>query len=138
MLEVVVRAALCTLLLALVVQSCLWALRVRHATLQLAAWTAVLVASLAMPALQCMVPTALPAPVLSFSLAKVVEPATPAPRSALPQNSSAGATMTRAAGAHQTFTPPEPHPIFAWSEWLTRAYVFAACAMLLCAAAARR
>ena len=34
MLEVVVRAALCTLLLAVVVQLALWALRVRHAKLQ--------------------------------------------------------------------------------------------------------
>lgn len=30
MLEVVVRAAICTQLLALVVQLCLWTLRVRH------------------------------------------------------------------------------------------------------------
>ena len=33
MLEVVARAALCTLLLAFVVQLCLWALRVRHSDL---------------------------------------------------------------------------------------------------------
>ena len=131
MLEVVVRAALCTLLLALVVQLCLWGLRVRHATLQLATWTAVLVASLAMPVLQRVVPTALPAPLLSFSLAKLVDPATPAPHSALPEISDGGATVTRAADTHQTFARLESHKTFAWSEWLAKAYVFVACAMLL-------
>ena len=131
MLEVVVRAALCTLLLALVVQLCLWALRVRHANLQLSAWTAVLVASLAMPVLQREVPTALPAPLLSFSLAEVVDPATPASRSALPQVSYPSAAVTPAPEAHQTFAWPESHPSFAWGEWLTEAYVFVASAMLL-------
>ena len=131
MLEVVVRAALCTLLLALVVQLCLWGLRVRHANLQLSAWTAVLVASLAMPVLQRVVPTALPAPLLSFSLAQVVDPATPAPRSALPQISYPGAAVTRAPEAHQTFTWLESHQSFARGEWLTKAYVFVASAMLL-------
>jgi beta-lactamase regulating signal transducer with metallopeptidase domain len=131
MLEVVVEAALCTLLLALVVQLCLRGLRVRHATLQLAAWTAVLVASLAMPVLQRVVPTAVPAPLLSFSLANVVDPATPAPRSALPEISGSSATVTRTADTHQTFTRLESHKTFAWSEWLAKAYVFVACAMLL-------
>ena len=44
MLEVVVRAAICTLLLAFVVQLCLRTLRVRRPKLLLSAWTAVLVA----------------------------------------------------------------------------------------------
>jgi beta-lactamase regulating signal transducer with metallopeptidase domain len=131
MLEVVVRAALCTLLLALVVQLCLWALRVRHANLLLSAWTAVLVASLAMPALQGVAPSALPLPLPSFSLAGVVDPVTPAPRSALPTFSASGATATRPSEAHRGFTPLEPDQIFAWSEWLTTAYVFVACVMLL-------
>ena len=131
MLEVVVRAALCTLLLALVVQLCLWGLRVRHANLQLSAWTAVLVASLAMPILQRVVPTALPAPLLSFSLAQVVDPATPAPRSALPQISYPSAAVTGAPEAHQTFTQQESHPSFARGEWLTKAYVLVASAKLL-------
>jgi beta-lactamase regulating signal transducer with metallopeptidase domain len=131
MLEVVVRAALCTLLLALVVQLFLWGLRVRHANLQLSAWTAVLVASLAMPVLQRVVPTALPAPLLSFSPAQLADPATPAPRSALPQISYPSAAVTRAPEAHQSFTWLESHPSFAWGEWLTKAYVFVASAMLL-------
>ena len=52
MLEALVSAALRTLLLALLVELCLRILRVRHPQLLLAAWTAVLMASLAMPFLQ--------------------------------------------------------------------------------------
>jgi len=51
MLEIVVRAAIGTLLLAFVVQLGLWTLRVRQAKLLLSAWTAVLIASMAMPAI---------------------------------------------------------------------------------------
>jgi beta-lactamase regulating signal transducer with metallopeptidase domain len=131
MLEVVIRAALCTLLLALVVQLCLWGLRVRHAKLQLSAWTAVLVASLAMPALQRVVPAALPVPLLSFSLAEAVDPATSAPRSGGPGVSNAGATVTLVSEAHKTFSWLESCQTFAWGEWLAKAYVFVACAMLL-------
>ena len=61
MLEIVVRAAICTLLLALVVKLCLWMLRVRHPKLLLSAWTSVLIASVAMPVLQRL-PSAVPAP----------------------------------------------------------------------------
>jgi beta-lactamase regulating signal transducer with metallopeptidase domain len=52
MLEALASAALRTLLLALLVELCLRMLRVRHAQLLLAAWTAVMVASLVMPILQ--------------------------------------------------------------------------------------
>ncbi len=51
MLEIVVRAAIATLLLAFVVQLGLWALRVRQPKLLLSAWAAVLIASMAMPAI---------------------------------------------------------------------------------------
>ena len=132
MLEVVVKAALCTLLLALAIQLSLWVVRVRHAKLQLSAWTAVLVASLAMPVLLHVVPAALPVPLLSsFSLAEVVDPgpATPAPRPALPSN--AGATVTRASQAQAAFARLEPDGTSAWSQLLTKAYVFMAGAMLL-------
>jgi beta-lactamase regulating signal transducer with metallopeptidase domain len=141
MLEVVVRAALCSLLLALVIQLSLWGLRVRHAHLQLSAWTAVLIASLAMPALQCTVPTALPAPLLSFSLAEVVDPATPAQRSALPQVSDPAAAVTRASEAQRALAWLQSlgtlawrewlAKAYAWREWLAKAYVFVACALLL-------
>jgi bla regulator protein blaR1 len=122
---------LSTLLLALVVQLCLWGLRVRHAKLQLAAWTAVLLASLAMPALQRVVPTALPVPLLSFSVAQAVDPAAPAPRSGLPGVSDSGATVTLASEAHKTFSRLESYQVFAWGGWLAKAYGFVACAMLL-------
>ena len=49
MLEIVGGAELSTLLLAALVQLALWALRIRHVNLALAAWTALLIASLAMP-----------------------------------------------------------------------------------------
>jgi BlaR1 peptidase M56 len=51
MLEIVVRAAIGTQILALAVQFGLWTLRVRRPRLMLSAWTAVLIASLAMPAI---------------------------------------------------------------------------------------
>jgi beta-lactamase regulating signal transducer with metallopeptidase domain len=56
MLEIVVRAAMGTMLLAFVVQLCLWALRVRRPKLLLSAWTAVLAASVAMPAISSTIP----------------------------------------------------------------------------------
>jgi bla regulator protein blaR1 len=51
MLEIVVRAAIGTQILALAVQLGLWTLRVRQPKLMLSAWIAVLIASLAMPAI---------------------------------------------------------------------------------------
>lgn len=56
MLETLAQAALRTLLLAAAVQLGLWLFRVRRAQLRLAAWTVVLAASLAMPAIQWATP----------------------------------------------------------------------------------
>src|SRR5450631_48622 len=134
MLEVVVRAALCTLLLALVVQLCLWTLRVRHSKLLLSAWTAVLVASVAMPALQRTIPSAVPtllsrpfslAGSLTGSPAAIVNPGMRKPLLPLSIFSSpisrSGATTARAS---------EPQA-FAWRKWLTGAYVLVASLLLL-------
>lgn len=65
MLEALLGAALRTLLLALLVELGLRILRVRHPQLLLAAWTAVLMASLAMPVLQryALITVPLPIPV---------------------------------------------------------------------------
>ena len=52
MLDILGQAALRTLLLAAIVQLGLWLLRIRRPQLRLTAWTVVLAASLAMPALQ--------------------------------------------------------------------------------------
>ena len=140
MLEVVIRAALCTLLLAFLIQLCLWALRVRHAQLLLSTWTAVLVASIAMPALQHMMPSLVPAPLArSFSMASAmtrsampssvassvagaINPAATSRRLASPAVSAANATATHA---------EKPRQPFRWREWLTAAYVLAASVLLL-------
>lgn len=63
MLETLASAALRTLLLALLVELCLRTLRVRHAQLLLAAWTAVMVASLVMPILERWAPITVLLPV---------------------------------------------------------------------------
>jgi hypothetical protein len=80
MLETLVTAALRTLLLWLIVALCLRGLRVRHAQLLLAVWTAVLVASLGMPMLQRHLSIVAPLPVelpASFSgLSALDAPAT--------------------------------------------------------------
>ena len=60
MLEVLGEAALRTVLLAAVVKLGLWLLRIRRAQLLLIAWTVILAASLAMPALQWATPLRLP------------------------------------------------------------------------------
>ena len=61
MLDIVAEAALRAVVLAAVVQLGLWLFRIRHAQLLLVAWTVVLAASLAMPALQWATPLELPA-----------------------------------------------------------------------------
>jgi beta-lactamase regulating signal transducer with metallopeptidase domain len=124
MLEIVVRAAICTLLLAVVVQVCLWMLRVRQPKLLLAAWTAVLFVSVAMPALQRVIPSAFPALLSrSFSPAAIVSPVVRAPLPAVASGISAsGATMARAW---------EPYRAFAWREWLTGGYVLVAAFLVL-------
>lgn len=60
MLDILGQAALRTLLLAAIVQLGLWLLRIRRPQLRLSAWTVVLAASLAMPALQRATPLRLP------------------------------------------------------------------------------
>ena len=125
MLEIVVRAAICTLLLALVVQLCLLTLRVRHPRLLLSAWTAVLVASVTMPALQRAIPSAVPTKQSrSISPAGIVNRGIVQllPLSVVsPAISSSGAAAVRAL---------EPQQIFAWRKWLAEAYVFVATLLL--------
>jgi beta-lactamase regulating signal transducer with metallopeptidase domain len=82
MLEIFIAAALRTTLLSLIVALCLRALRVWHAQLLLAVWTAVLVASLAMPMLQRHLSIVAPLPVdlpTSFSGLSVLKTPTTHP-----------------------------------------------------------
>ncbi len=118
MLEALVSAALRTLLLALLVELCLRILRVRHPQLLLAAWTAVLMASLAMPFLQryalITIPIAVDLPVSFADLPGGGEsPAIDAVN---------GATPTVAVSAHG-----EP----ALRLWLMGVYLIVAAAMLV-------
>jgi beta-lactamase regulating signal transducer with metallopeptidase domain len=126
MLEVVVRAAICTLLLALVLKLFLWTLRVRHPQLLLSAWTAVLIASLAMPALQLFITSAVPASLSrSFSPAGIVNPrvAEQLPSlSAISSILSSGATATRGLKTNQQI---------AWRTWLTGGYALVATLLIL-------
>jgi beta-lactamase regulating signal transducer with metallopeptidase domain len=126
MLEIVVRAATCTLLLALVVKLCLWTLRVRHPKLLLSAWTAVLIASVAMPVLQRL-PSAVPAPLSrSFSPVGIVNPGVAAPLPPLSVISStifsSGATAARGLKTNRQI---------AWRTWLTDGYVLVATLLIL-------
>jgi beta-lactamase regulating signal transducer with metallopeptidase domain len=126
MLEIVVRAAICTLLLALVVKLCLWMLRVRHPKLLLSAWTAVLIASVAMPVLQRL-PSAVPAPLSrSFSPVGIVNPEVAAPLPPLSVISStifsSGATAARGLKTNRQI---------AWRTWLTDGYVLVATLLIL-------
>jgi beta-lactamase regulating signal transducer with metallopeptidase domain len=127
MLEVVVRAAICTLLLALVLKLFLWTLRVRHPQFLLSAWTAVLIASLAMPALQLFIPSAVPASLSrSFSPAGIVNPRVAEQLPSLSAISStirsSGATATRGLKTNQQI---------AWRTWLTGGYALVATLLIL-------
>jgi len=127
MVEVVVRAALCTLLLAGVVRLCLSTLRVRHPKLLLSAWTAVLVASVAMPVLQRAIPSVVPTlSSRSFSPALIASPGVRSPLSPLPAISSvissSGAATARVLESHRT-SP--------WRVWLAGGYVLVAALLLL-------
>jgi beta-lactamase regulating signal transducer with metallopeptidase domain len=117
MLEALVSAALRTLLLALLVDLCLRILRVRHPQLLLAAWTAVLMASLAMPLLQryalVTVPIAVDLPVSFADLPGSESPA---------MDAASGATPAVAVSVHG-----EP----AWRFWLLGGYLIVAAAMLV-------
>jgi beta-lactamase regulating signal transducer with metallopeptidase domain len=127
MLEVVIRAALCTLLVAVAVQLCLWALRVRHPELLLFTWTTVLIASGAMLALPRVIPSNVPASLSrSFSSAGIVVSGTGAPL--LPLSAISSAISSSSAIAMQA---SKPRQIIAWRNWLTGAYVGVACLLLL-------
>jgi beta-lactamase regulating signal transducer with metallopeptidase domain len=123
MLELLAGAALRTLLLAFLVGLGLRALRVRQPQLLLAAWTAVLVASLAMPVLQRHISITIPVPASldlprSFAdLPGVADPTVGAAQSATP----AAVVPEQSAPAHQP----------AWRFWLTVGYLVVAAAMLL-------
>ncbi len=134
MLEVVFRAALCALLLALVVQSGLYVFRVRQPQLLLSVWTAVLLASVAMPVLQHVIPQAVPVSLSgSLSLDRVIEVAKPA-KISRPQRplSSAVRSLTIpldkvARGPAIASTPPKA---FAWKTWGTGVYLSVAAILL--------
>jgi bla regulator protein blaR1 len=116
MFEILITAALRTALLSLIVALGLRALRVRHAQLLLAVWTAVLVASLAMPMLQRHISIVAPLPVdLPASLAglSVLQASTTPPVEM--------AATTAAAVIHHQID---------WLAWMTRAY-FAVTGMML-------
>lgn len=117
MLEALVSATLRTLLLALLVELCLRTLRVRHPQLLLAAWTAVLMASLAMPFLQSHALITVPISVdLPVSLADL-------PGSEIPAMDAVnGATPAVAVSVHGG-------P--AWRLWLLGGYLIVAGAMLV-------
>jgi beta-lactamase regulating signal transducer with metallopeptidase domain len=115
MLEALLGAALRTVLLALLVELCLRALRVRHPQLLLAAWTAVLAASLAMPMMQryalITVPVAIDLPVSFADLPGGESPAMAAADPAPPAVAVHGGT--------------------AWRLWLMGFYLIGAGAMLV-------
>jgi beta-lactamase regulating signal transducer with metallopeptidase domain len=128
--------------LAAVVQLALWAFRVSQAQLLLSAWTAVLLASLAMPVLQRAIPQAVPAQLArSLSLPVMIgrgEPATasrPAPRQPAGATSVALANTTSVPPAASTplrSAPPlQPSATFDWTTWLAAIYL-AVAAVLLC------
>lgn len=143
MIEALLGAALRTLLLAALVEFGLRALRVRHVQLLFAAWTAVLVASLAMPILQRYTPLTVPVAFelpTSFALspgtggavppaAEIATPgvaistptAPPATSSAVPQaNSDMGSGVGSDMGSD-----------VGWRLLLTAIYLFVMAAMLL-------
>jgi beta-lactamase regulating signal transducer with metallopeptidase domain len=124
MFEILVTAALRTLLLSLIVALCLRALRVRHAQLLLAVWTAVLVASLAMPMLQRHMTIVAPLPVdlpASFSGRSALKiPMTRRAETAAPTVSA-----TPAVAAATIHNPID------WRGWIGQVYFAVAGMMLL-------
>src|SRR3984957_3367130 len=118
MLEALVSATLRTLLLALLVELCLRILRVRHPQLLLAAWTAVLMASLAMPILQRYALVTVPIAVdLPVSFAEL-------PGGESPAMDAVGVNGATAAA------PVAVHSAPAWRLWLMGGYLIVAGAML--------
>jgi beta-lactamase regulating signal transducer with metallopeptidase domain len=117
MFEILITAALRTLLLSLIVALCLRVLRVRHAQLLLAVWTAVLVASLAMPMLQRHLSIAAPLPVdlpASFTGLSAFE-----------------ATAMRPVESVGPATAAAMHNPIDWRAWLGRVYFAVTAIMLL-------
>ncbi len=114
------EAACRTLLLAIVLQCALWLLRVRQARLLLLAWTVVLAASIAMPALLRLTPlqipigTALPAPLTDDAADTVQGPFLQTPPA-------------------DAFTGLQAHPPsasrFPSASWLPTAYLVVACGL---------
>jgi beta-lactamase regulating signal transducer with metallopeptidase domain len=123
MLEALASAALRTLLLAFLVELGLRMLRVRHAQLLLAAWTAVMVASLAMPVLQRSAPITLPSPVSVPLMAD-----RSAPPAALSSIDSAHPRPIESI-ASPVAAPMHDDPV--WRPWLTAGYLIVTGAMLL-------
>jgi bla regulator protein blaR1 len=122
MLEALVGAALRTLLLAVLVELGLRIMRVRHAQLLLAAWTAVLMASLAMPLLQryalITVPVAVDLPLSLADLANGESPAIAAVNMAAVNGVPPAVAVSVQGGP-------------AWRLWLTTGYLMVTGAMLL-------
>jgi beta-lactamase regulating signal transducer with metallopeptidase domain len=119
MLEALLGAALRTLLLACLVELGLRILRVCHPQLLLAAWTAVLMASLAMPVLQRYALITVPVPVAVDLPASLAD---------LPSGESAAmAAVSGVTPADAVPVPGEP----AWRLWLTAGYLMVAGAMLV-------
>jgi beta-lactamase regulating signal transducer with metallopeptidase domain len=130
MLEALLGAALRTLLLALLVGVGLRLLRVRHSQLLLAAWSAVLVASLAMPILQRYVLITVPVPVnlpVSLVNGRTAVPAVVAPAT------DVAVVPAPAAPAVAATVRPDAAPVhhFAWRFWLTMIYLVVAAALSL-------
>ena len=127
MLEALLSAALRALLLAVSVELCLRMLRVRHVQLLLAAWTAVLAASLAMPILQRYTPITVPLSV-ALPIAFPEGSAAPGVAVATPVVTAPLAAPLDAA-TPDAATPLRDAPV--WRSWLTAAYLIVAGAMLL-------
>lgn len=117
MLEILGQAALRTLLLAAIVRLGLWLLRIRRPQLRLMAWTVVLMAALAMPALQWATPLRLPV-LPNFSNAALI-------RAANPQRHASVSQAYRAAPADEATTPTTITP------WLEALYLLVSAILLL-------
>jgi beta-lactamase regulating signal transducer with metallopeptidase domain len=125
MLALLATAALRSLLLAVLVWLGLRLLRVRHPRLQLMAWTSVLAAALAMPALQHVSPLTVPAP---FPTAFSVSYFAPIAATEAPPQASTAPRLATDVVAAQRMPAPAALP---WRDGLTMAYVAVAWVLLL-------
>jgi hypothetical protein len=124
MLEALLGAALRTLLLACLVELGLRLLRVRHPQLLLAAWTAVLMASLAMPVLQRYALITVPVPI---SIPVAVDQ--PLSLADLPGGETAAMAAVGGVTPADAAAPAPSEP--AWRLPLTAGYLMVAGAMLV-------